>query len=345
MGLAKCSKLSLRPDRQCIIDAIAGLDGYLRHGESSVETKVNSQFCKLTTWQREVAIRVGYLERLKSISDRININAKFFDGLVQFAKTEYNVSDYELGNSHHREACYSRVVELLEHFVRDWAVETADERQQLIDPILKEIGTHLHKGDQVLVPGSGLCRLAYEISKLGLNTYAVDLSPLMDIGSRFIFASQQHEYSIYPYIHEFSHQVSDQYQLRSVQVPDISPLSQPPNLSIQLGDFQKIPGYAKYDAIATVFLIDTAENVFDYLEHIYRLLKPNGIWINFGPLKWGTAPTIEPTLDELERMIELLDWKFITKFEGSNEYFGDPKSLWASRYRLRGWTAQKKEQE
>jgi hypothetical protein len=55
-----------------------------------------------------------------------------------------------------------------------------------------------------------------------------------------------------------------------------------------------------YDAIVTLFFIDTAENVLQYLDVIKQLLKPGGVWINYGPLKngelWGVCCTAEPDL-------------------------------------------------
>jgi len=37
-----------------------------------------------------------------------------------------------------------------------------------------------------------------------------------------------------------------------------------------------------WDCIATVFFIDTAHNIVAYIETIWKILKPNGYWINMG---------------------------------------------------------------
>lgn len=37
-----------------------------------------------------------------------------------------------------------------------------------------------------------------------------------------------------------------------------------------------------WDAVCTCFFIDTAKNIFDYLERIYAILKIGGVWINMG---------------------------------------------------------------
>ncbi len=38
----------------------------------------------------------------------------------------------------------------------------------------------------------------------------------------------------------------------------------------------------EWDAVVCCFFIDTAHNVIEYLERIYHILKPGGLWINFG---------------------------------------------------------------
>lgn len=39
----------------------------------------------------------------------------------------------------------------------------------------------------------------------------------------------------------------------------------------------------------TCFFIDTANNILDYIDTIYDILKVNGCWINFGPLEYHYA--------------------------------------------------------
>lgn len=41
-----------------------------------------------------------------------------------------------------------------------------------------------------------------------------------------------------------------------------------------------------FDCVVTCFFIDTAHSIADYLEVINHCLRPEGIWINLGPLLW-----------------------------------------------------------
>jgi len=48
-----------------------------------------------------------------------------------------------------------------------------------------------------------------------------------------------------------------------------------------------------WDAVLTQFFIDTAANVIEYLECIWEMLRPGGVWINLGPLlyHWACHPS------------------------------------------------------
>lgn len=37
-----------------------------------------------------------------------------------------------------------------------------------------------------------------------------------------------------------------------------------------------------WDCVTTCFFIDTAHNVIEYVETIWKILKPGGVWINLG---------------------------------------------------------------
>ncbi len=61
-------------------------------------------------------------------------------------------------------------------------------------------------------------------------------------------------------------------------------------MSMTAGDF--ILSYsspnqtATYEAVTTVFFIDTAPNLIRYIQTVHNALKPGGLWINIGPLLW-----------------------------------------------------------
>lgn len=69
----------------------------------------------------------------------------------------------------------SRVRESLKHFIRDWSAAGSSERQRIFDPILnvlRQVNSSERPTKRILVPGSGLGRLAWEISELGMPSSA-----------------------------------------------------------------------------------------------------------------------------------------------------------------------------
>jgi len=73
---------------------------------------------------------------------------------------------------------------------------------------------------------------------------------------------------------------------REIKVPDVYPGSLPDDadFSYSAGEFVEVykPQVETLDAVCTCFFIDTANNIIEYIQTIYSILKPGGIWINLG---------------------------------------------------------------
>jgi carnosine N-methyltransferase len=173
-----------------------------------------------------------------------------------------------------------------------------------------------------------------------------------------------HEF--HPNINWWSHQKTTKSLIRSITFPDIIPTTDAlENLNIVEGDFVTsfLPQEeGKFDAVVSLFFIDTARNLVDYLETIYKLIKPGGYWVNLGPLLYGTAPLVELSLDEVLIVSEKLGFELmpITETWGEDSFPGVPKwsgkvrgglagyswdreSLSRNAYQAQGWVARKKE--
>jgi carnosine N-methyltransferase len=79
-----------------------------------------------------------------------------------------------------------------------------------------------------------------------------------------------------------------------------------------------------WDCVVTCFFLDTAKNVIEYIEIIKNILKPGGIWINFGPLLYHYADmegehSIEISLEQIKKII--LKFGFIIEKEEMKECF------------------------
>ncbi|KAM4638622.1 carnosine N-methyltransferase-like isoform 7-T9 [Amazona ochrocephala] len=165
----------------------------------------------------------------------------------------------------------------------------------------------------ILVPGAGLGRLAWEIAKLGYACQGNEWSLFMLFSSNFVLnrCSEINSCKLYPWIHQFSNNRRSADQIRPIYFPDVDPHSLPPgsNFSMTAGDFQEIYSECNtWDCIATCFFIDTAHNVIDYIDTIWKILKPGGIWINVGPLLYhfenlGNELSIELSYEDIRTVI------------------------------------------
>ncbi|XP_061117302.1 carnosine N-methyltransferase isoform X2 [Conger conger] len=181
----------------------------------------------------------------------------------------------------------------IKQFVRDWSEVGKPERdtcyQPLIDQILKIFPRDKCDPSKVnvLVPGAGLGRLAWEIASLGYSCQGNEWSFFMLFSSNFVLnrCDEVNSMTLYPWVHQFSNNKRSADQARPVTFPDVNPQSLPPNsdFSMVAGDFQEV--YTEpnsWDCVTTCFFIDTAHNVIDYIETIWNILKPGGVWINLG---------------------------------------------------------------
>ncbi|KAI6058142.1 UPF0586 protein C9orf41-like protein isoform X3 [Aix galericulata] len=138
----------------------------------------------------------------------------------------------------------------LKQFVRDWSEEGKPERDSCYQPIISEIVKNFPKERwdfskvNILVPGAGLGRLAWEIAMLGYACQGNEWSLFMLFSSNFVLnrCSEVNSCKLYPWIHQFSNNRRSADQIRPIYFPDVDPHSLPSgsNFSMTAGDFQEI---------------------------------------------------------------------------------------------------------
>ncbi|GBG79387.1 hypothetical protein CBR_g29536 [Chara braunii] len=221
---------------------------------------------------------------------------------------------------------------MLRSIVRDWSEEGARERMQCYDPILAELrlyfpnARHQSPHPNCLVPGAGLGRLCCEISRLGFVCQGNEFSYYTLVCSSFILnnTSRANEWVLHPWIHSNCNMVSDVHQLRPVHFPDLHPGSAgiTEGLSMCAGDFVEVYSHPAqrgvWDSVVTCFFIDTAHNILDYMDIIQKILKPGGVWINFGPLLYHFANLEVEKEDEMSLELSLDCVKRIAAVKGKN---------------------------
>ena len=167
----------------------------------------------------------------------------------------------------------------------------------------------------------------YKLVGLGYAAQGNEFSYHMLLMSAFLLNHCSHadEFTVHPWIDQPCNVVSAEHMLRCIRIPDVDPRSflepldfgggggsganvaRSPNLSMCAGEFLEVykDDVGCWDAVVTCFFLDTAPNVIEYIEAIERLLRPGGVWINFGPLMYHWYSATPDCSDErYERAVE-----------------------------------------
>lgn len=172
-----------------------------------------------------------YKEDLESFRKCVYKNAEFIPIIVQHA---YTIFDNVLCNDNpsHSETRVGTLTEGLDkvqsvfkQLMRDWSALGATERKQCYTPIIEEVERQyppekFNLSDiNVLVPGAGLGRLAFEIAKRGYSCQGNEFNLFMLIVSFYVLNLCQNveEYTIYPWIHQYCNNLSAEDQMTSVR--------------------------------------------------------------------------------------------------------------------------------
>jgi carnosine N-methyltransferase len=206
------------------------------------------------------------------------------------------------------------------------------------------------------VPGAGLGRLVYELSLRGFFTEGNEFSLFMLIASNFILnrCLLSNQFEIFPFCHQFVNNLNRDDPLVSCRFPDVSAYQSPPKgeMNMIAGDFMEIYGDPSqensWDCVCSCFFIDCANNIVDFLEVIYKILRPGGIFINYGPLLYHfcdvpSEVSIEPSYEDLHEIIEKIGFKFLKEdTKVPSKYSQNPASMCQLEYNSVFFVVQKK---
>lgn len=354
----RIAKTDLSKERIELINTISSLQNYkLKTEKWNGRRKV--LYNTLPQQHKQIAKQINYLDRVDKIEHAISTNSIIVDDIASAAIDEYEVTPAEMRIAVPSKQNF-RIIETLCHYQRDWS--TVGEKE--IKPILKfftdslnqisQLDKNVKRGNTiVVVPGSGLGRAAHEIALQNYcQVHAIEFSLLMFLFNNFIYNkthTKDNGYTIYPFIHSYSHHISLEDQLRTIQL-NVG-LNKPSNLSLHHQDFRKFELHSDSQSqeaenviIVTEFFVDTAENIFEYLDAITRIIgDKKAYWVNLGPLKYGSSPKIEPTLNEWKKLRKLYGWSDIEDINPLDGpligYLTDKKSLWQGNYGVARWVS------
>ncbi|KAH9855901.1 N2227-domain-containing protein [Lenzites betulinus] len=326
---------------------------------------MRASYKKMSWAHRRIGYDLGYTKKLARLEDSIKTNTVVADAIASLAREEFP-EEFQQSSLVGPEIVgdISRVRESLKHFVRDWSAEGGVERAKIFGPVLdvlKTVAPGERERKRILVPGCGLGRLAWEISQLGFQTTANELSYFMNLAFRYLltekYTQRPQQHTLQPYASWFSHQRTANELFRSVAFPDAVPrlsdkfvLAEQDFLSLRAP--KNVNGATGYDFIVTLFFIDTSLNAIETVEHIHRLLRPGGKWVNLGPLLWtgGGQAAVELSLEEMLRVAEMVGFDVAGEGESAGverrrmvecEYTADQTAMMRWLYQAAFWVATK----
>ncbi|CAO2654360.1 Nn.00g110930.m01.CDS01 [Neocucurbitaria sp. VM-36] len=305
----------------------------------------HARYDKQTPAHKAISNNLGYPAHFDKARKGIEVNTRFSDQIAQNAREHYQTGPREMGDEQDAEL---QVVNLaFSHLSRDWSTQGAKERQAVFPPVLHGLEQHFGgsgRGKKVLVPGSGMGRLASDIADLGYNVTAneLDYSSILAYHMLTNHTSSLHQHTLQPFVTKWTYQADSSSRYSAITVPDHWP-----NKTVKLveGDFLNVfPQDAEFDAVVTLFFIDISDNVVNFLSNIHRLLKPGGVWINLGPLKWGTHTALQLSADEVLQLADLLEFdvNHASRKSIDSLYAEQPQTLLKFTYVTQFWTATKR---
>ncbi|KAM3548243.1 hypothetical protein MY1884_009260 [Beauveria asiatica] len=284
----------------------------------------HARYSKQAPAQKAISDKLGYNEHFKKSRKGIETNTRFSGKIAHVARKDYHTGLQALENRGNAE--FGVVDMAMGHLSRDWSTQGAKERQAVFPAILGGLEQHLGRngtGVRILVPGSGTGRLASDIADFGYDVTANEL----DYGSILAYnllinhTTALHQHALQPFVTKWTHQANPSSRYSVITVPDHWP-----NKAVKLveGDFLEMfvpPG-----------------------RNIYRLLKPGGIWINLGPLKWGTYSALQLSAEEVLQLADLIgfDVDHTSRKNIDSLYAEQPETLLKFTYVAQFWTAIKR---
>lgn len=129
---------------------------------------MRSSYVRLGRTHKRIGYDLGYPTKLNRLEETTVRNTVVTQTVADLAHNEFP----SLGACDPDSGDLARIRETLKHFVRDWSSEGEKERTAIFQPILDALGATPRDRRidmRILVPGSGLGRLSWEISQLGAS--------------------------------------------------------------------------------------------------------------------------------------------------------------------------------
>jgi carnosine N-methyltransferase len=236
-------------------DVLYHFTSYARHSFERLE-RMQADFQSIPTVLQSLV--PGHAARMGDLRRAVRLNHAFLNEIVKHRYVFQSSDEIDYDELEARAARDNRIDEermskvrsTLRQCVRDWSAEGAAERRACYGPILDELerlypDQSARSAIRVLVPGSGLGRLVWEVAARGFHSSGNEFSYFMLLCSFLILncCKEKNIFEIFPYVHDAKNLYRPEDQLRSVRIPDVDPSSLPVeggSLSMAAGDWMDI---------------------------------------------------------------------------------------------------------
>ena len=299
-------------------------------------------------WIKQVHAKLEIENNLAdSVADGVNVNAIFFSRLVRESLESVFPAPLPLTENPSAESLgvlSARVRSLPLVAAREWSSFLAHERELTHKPLREAVlkyCTPTH--GPVLVPGSSAGRLVFDIAELGFEVVGIEHDPLRVTLMHSIICGNGS--TICPYILDTCNRMSMKDNQFLVKIPDVTVDSAVlSRITIDANEFfESIANYPaeEFSSVVTSWFIDSQNvDMEKFIMAIKRVLKPNGLWINLGPLDFGYLAEKEVvwkignpkrSVDEIRSLVESSGFEITEQSEIESTYLGNPKTIMETR--------------
>ncbi|AAS53018.1 AER338Cp [Eremothecium gossypii ATCC 10895] len=310
--------------------------------------------------------QIGYFDKVMAVNDSIVANEVVMRRLVEYtlsglaaenpqftAKLQkamshlgYSLKNGTLMRPNHEVVLgyFSKlhvVTDSINHIVRDYHPAYEVERKPLLEFIEGALKRVPSGKTLLVVPGSGCGGTAWHVATAHpeMQVSSVEFDPFMYLCNEYVLGESK-DISLSSFATHYSGQLTAQNQCKQFHIKT-SEIKRPKNLDLHLGDFRTFKPDQQYDNIVVIsaYFIDTAENMLEYFNSIEGLKQhaKNLHWINAGPLKYGTKPMVQFTVEELTALRKVRGWKdeaFSVSTKELNGYLTNYNALFQGYYGL-----------
>ncbi|KAI0983148.1 hypothetical protein GJ496_007661 [Pomphorhynchus laevis] len=271
IDIAQESSFISENEKRHYLSIIRTFKAYSEITQRILDSRKQSLSKHISKLRKLVNLNQAFLDEVIESSDQIftNVHSSFYN---------HNKSDkLNALSSNVDSANYDKLKTTLKQIVRDWSIVGSEERSQCYQPIINAINSYftgVQRSDIcVLVPGAGLGRLAFDLAVDGYICQGNEVSLFMLFTSNYLInrGIEANTMCIYPWITNFSNNLTYDDQCSSVYIPDINTYS-----------FDSL----KFTMVAGNFLQVYRSKVYVYTRDINALMWRNVcyLWIT---QKWS----------------------------------------------------------